>query len=270
MSEELRRPGRLRTFRLGSLTISYVPDGAVQLRPHRWLPGAPAEVWQAHPEYLDPEGNLVASIGGLLVEQGAEALLIDTGFGPHTQPAQPSGPIGTLQGGALLSNLALLGRTPADISTVAFTHLHPDHTGWAESFANAEYLLTEPEWTSHPLDRLTPRVRTVSDDEEIFPGVRVLQTGGHTPGHAAYVITSGAQRVIAFGDALHTPLQASDPSWAAVSDHDTTESTKWRHHLVSELSTPDTMGFGVHFADVQFGRVADGMWLPVMVEQAGK
>jgi hypothetical protein len=30
-----------------------------------------------------------------------------------------------------------------------------------------------------------------------------------------------------------------------------------------QLRAPNTIGFGIHFADVQFGRVVDGTWQPL-------
>ncbi|MGO4422660.1 MBL fold metallo-hydrolase, partial [Streptomyces sp. MCAF7] len=237
--------------------------------------------------YLDGSGNLVASIGGLLVETRGRALLIDAGFGPQSLPAEPGDARGTVHGGALLDNLAELGRRPEDIEAVAFTHLHIDHLGWAlhpapggdrPAFAHADYLVAEPEWSqrhlleAHGTDKetlaaLEPYVRTTSDGQEIFPGVRVRFIPGHTPGHAAYVITAGGKRLIAFGDALHSPIQVAHPEWSSVVDHDTTQSTAFRRRLVAELQEPDTIGFGIHFADVVFGEVrpgADGpVWRPV-------
>jgi len=279
--ERLRRPARIRSLRLGDTKVSYVPDGAVQLTPRGWLPDTTAETWTAHPEYLDDTGNLVGSIGGLLVEHGDRALLVDAGFGPASAPAQPGNPHGAIHGGALLDSLATLGRHPADIEAVAFTHLHIDHLGWTwqpAPFTRADYLIAEPEWTQRHLaetqgtsrailDALAPRVRTVADGEEVFPGVRVLLTPGHTAGHAAYVITGGDRRLIAFGDALHSPIQVGHPEWSAAADHDRDQAEHVRRRLVAELTEPGTIGFGIHFADVPFGRVdATGdlpTWRPV-------
>ncbi|MDT7659576.1 MAG: hypothetical protein QOF38_4291, partial [Pseudonocardiales bacterium] len=39
-SDRLRRPAGLRALRLGELTVTYVPDGAVQLAPRAWLPAS--------------------------------------------------------------------------------------------------------------------------------------------------------------------------------------------------------------------------------------
>src|SRR5215470_9771660 len=78
-----------------------------------------------------PEGGfLLASVGGLLVERDGRALLIDAGAGPLTM-GPPLNTYGVMTGGALLDNLAALGRGPADIEAIALTHLHADHVGWA-------------------------------------------------------------------------------------------------------------------------------------------
>ncbi|MEU9427422.1 MBL fold metallo-hydrolase [Streptomyces sp. NPDC048342] len=54
---------------------------------------------------------------------------MDTGPGALTFANE----MGAADSGALLETLALLGRSPEDIDTVAFTHLHTDHTGWVFS-----------------------------------------------------------------------------------------------------------------------------------------
>src|SRR5690348_691413 len=193
LRRRLARPAGLRTLHLGDLTVSYVPDGFVPLDARRWLPATTTEFWAARPEYLDGAGNLVASIGGLLVEHGDRALLIDAGFGPRTLPPGPGEARGDARGGALLDSLGALGHTPADIEAVAITHLHPDHVGWLWQpapgadrlpFAGARVLLAEAEW-AHPalaadqgtgpdaLAAFASQVETVADGDEIFPGVRV-------------------------------------------------------------------------------------------------
>ncbi|MBZ4320243.1 MBL fold metallo-hydrolase [Streptomyces huiliensis] len=270
----LTRPAGIRSLRLGDTKVTYVPDGLVQLSPRGWLPATTDEVWAAHPEYLDADGYLVGGVGGLLVEHGDRALLIDAGFGPVAVPAVPGRPIGRIEGGTLFDHLTALGRPPATLEAVAITHLHGDHVGWSPRLAAAgvTHLVAEPEWKQRhlaaehgvPAEALTAMasdLRTVTDGEEIFPGVRAHFTPGHTVGHAAYVITGGGRRLVAFGDAMHSPLQVAHPDWSAVVDHDPAQSAVFRRDLVTQLSEPDTLGFGIHFADVPFGRArrtADG------------
>ncbi|MER5485714.1 MBL fold metallo-hydrolase [Streptomyces sp. NPDC002812] len=283
--ERLHRPAGIRSLWLGDTKVSYVPDGDVRLRPLPLLPDTTDEVWAAHPEYLDAAGHLVASVGALLVEHGGRALLIDAGFGPQTLRT-PDGPLGVIHGGALPGSLAALGRAPEDIEAVAFTHLHSDHIGWAVHpspddglplFPRAEFLIAEPEWdrldllaaegTTERVAALAPRVRTLTDGQEVFPGVHVRITPGHTVGHAEYVITGGGRRLIAFGDAVHSPIQIDHPDWSSAFDHDLARTAVHRRRLVAELAEPDTIGFGIHFADVVFGQVRPGgdgpAWHPV-------
>lgn len=152
---------------------------------------------------------------------------------------------------------------------MAITHRHSDHIGWAAHPAFGEILVAAQEWEHRDATTtaIAPHVRTVVDGEEVFPGVRVRVRGGHTPGHTEYVISSGGQRLIAFGDALHSPIQIDHPEWSAVVDHDPVAAAEHRRRLVAELAEPDTIGFGIHFADVVFGRVrpnGDGpAWQPL-------
>ncbi|WP_394437092.1 MBL fold metallo-hydrolase [Streptomyces sp. SGAir0957] len=273
-ADRLRRPAEIRSLQLGDTKVSYVPDGDVRLRPRALFPDTTDEVWAAHPELLDTSGHLVASIGALLVEHGERALLIDAGFGPRRLPAAPDGPRGVIHGGGLLESLGRLGRRPETIEAIAFTHLHPDHVGWAvhpaaegerPAFAHADYLVSAPEWAHRDVlehqgmtaevAALAPLVRTVTDGQEIFPGVHVRTTAGHTAGHAEYVITSGRQRLIAFGDSLHSPIQVDHPEWSSAFDHDPAGAAVHRRSLVAELEEPDTFGYGDHFADAVLGKV---------------
>src|SRR3954464_3163878 len=102
---------RVRSLRLGDLTITAVPDGAARLKPRGWLPAATDADWAAYHDHLDDGGFLIAGIGGLLVERGDRALLIDTGFGPESHFNDPINPVlDSIYGGELLDNLRRRGR----------------------------------------------------------------------------------------------------------------------------------------------------------------
>src|SRR6516162_8147650 len=283
LDQRLRRPSGIRSLTLGDTKLSYVPDGQATLNARMMLPQVTDEFWAQHADYLDEGGFLIASVGGLLVERGGRALLIDVGVGPISV-GPPLNTFGVQTGGKLLDSLATLGRSPADIEAVALTHLHNDHFGWLwypapgsdrPAFAGTDILVAEPEWTQRHfaeaqgmgdmINVLTPQVRTVAEGQEIFPGVRVRFTPGHSAGHAAYVINAGGQQVIAFGDAFHTTLQIAHPLWENTFDFNHQQSTSLRTGLIKELAEPGTIGFGIHFAGAPFGRIViDGTpaWHP--------
>ncbi|PZG05669.1 MBL fold metallo-hydrolase [Nonomuraea aridisoli] len=276
VDERLHRTSPIRSLRLGDATVTYVPDGEVRLKPYGWLPQSTELDWRDGAGYLADDGNLVASVGVLLVEHHGRTLMIDAGLGPVFRPDDPGNlMIGLVRGGELLDHLAELGRRPADVEAVAITHLHFDHVGWAvhpvpgggAAFPEAAYLVSAPEWEhrrlstieSHrvELDVMAPRVRTFGDGEEIFPGVRAMLTPGHTAGTTTYVIASGGLRLVVSGDVMHSPAQIRHPDWTTSADVDPVQAAASRRRVLEELLRADTLGCGGHFADVIFGRLTD-------------
>ncbi|WP_433678316.1 MBL fold metallo-hydrolase [Nocardia sp. CA-119907] len=266
------RPATTHCRQFGDHRITYLPDGVALLEPQAWLPTCEDQIWAEHAHLINADGYLVASVGALLVEYGNRALLIDAGFGPLAIPT----PFGLLRGGRLLDSLAAVGKSTADIELLALTHLHLDHIGWlwqsspgtsTSPFVDVPVLVGNTEWDQRDLavadgaspamiDILAAQVRTIGDDEEIFPGVHAMATPGHSLGHLAYTITSPGHRLIAFGDAMQTPLQITHPELTAAVDDDPAASVATCHRLIDELATPGVLGFGLHFADVQLGRVS--------------
>lgn len=267
------RPSATHRHQLGDHRITYLPDGVALLEPQAWLPGCDDQIWAEHAHLINADGYLVASIGALLVEYGNRALLIDAGFGPLAVPT----PFGLLRGGQLLDSLAAIGKSLNDIELVAITHLHLDHIGWlwqstptssTSPFADIPVLVGDTEWEQRDLafadgaspemiDVFATQVRTIGDGEEIFPGVHAMATPGHSLGHLAYTITSPGHRLIAFGDAMQTPVQITHPELTATVDDDPGESVATCRRLIDELAMPGVLGFGLHFADAQLGRVTD-------------
>ena len=282
-------PSAVRSVRLGDVVAAYVVDGVIMIRPRAFFPDIPADEWAAWPEVFSASGEMPMSAGGLMIERGGQRLLIDAGVGPLVSDFV----YGSIDCGSLLDVLATLGRRPEDIDVVAFTHLHFDHAGWAfrtdvddrvaKTFPNARYVLSAPEWAPYANDpdhgdASTPRhiIRSlasthtlIADGEEIFPGVRAVVTAGHTPGHISYVITSASgERLIAFGDAFHSPAQLAHPEWLSAADLNASAVMTARRQLLDELLQPNTFGFGVHFGDGAFGRVTNNdaaapTWDPV-------
>lgn len=274
----------VRTLTVGDVRLTYVVDAAMELDRTGFLPAVPAAYWREHPEALTPSGRVAASAGGVLVERGHRRLLIDVGLGANA--LSPS--LGVSHGGALLRTLRALRVPRESIDTVAFTHLHTDHTGLGflpghggkahKAFPHAEYLVARAEWDPFwngeikvgapswdgfmvPMSRV---LRRFDDGEEVWPGVTALVTPGHSPGHTTYVVSARrGRRVLIFGDAFHTPVQLAHPEWPSGPDTDVAGVLKARTTLLAQLHAPRTLGFAFHFGDQTFGRVtADGQWRP--------
>ncbi|TWV34729.1 MBL fold metallo-hydrolase [Streptomyces misionensis] len=267
------------TRTLGELTLSYVPDAGVDMIPTRVYPASAEEDWHPHRTHMTEAGHLPMGCGALLVERGGTRLLIDAGHGrisgedlEHFQHA-----FGHVRD--LPESLAALGVDPAELEMVAFTHFHGDHTGWArpDAVEDPRSLFTKARWMvgKGELESVAPgdgpvlagqdeRSVIVADGTEIADGIRAWSLPGHTPGHTAWILDTGDGReVVAFGDAMHSPVQVQHPDWEVVLDTDREEAERSRRRLVDYLSRDGVYGFGVHFADQQLGTVdGSGRWRP--------
>ncbi|WP_051027274.1 MBL fold metallo-hydrolase [Nocardia higoensis] len=261
----------LRSLDIGDHRVTYLPDGVARIDPYRWLPDADEKIWQRFADHIDSDGYLAASVGALLIEYGDRAMLIDAGFGPLAVPT----PVGLLRGGKLLASLAAAGRSVADLDLVALTHLHMDHLGWLwqfhpgtsiSIFGGIPILVSHTEWQNphlaiadgtppEVLDTIAAQIRTIGEPE-IFPGVHAVPTPGHSLGHTSYRLTSGGQQLLIFGDAITTPVQITHPDLTSSADDDPARSRASASWLIEQLTCPDALGFGMHFADAQFGCVA--------------
>jgi len=291
MTESIGRLGdqsAVRRFALDDTIFTYVVDGATTVDTEAFFPTIPNRYWATHPEALESGDRVAMSTGGLLVERAGSKLMIDAGYGELSEDTAMS----AVNCGEFLTVLSALGVNPGDIGTLAFTHLHADHTGWAfsrtedgylsKTFPAARYVLSDLEWRPflngerpmgapphHTLvEPLAWVITLVQDGEEIAPGVVAVVTPGHSAGHTSYVVmTDAGKRLIAFGDIFHTPVQITHPEWSSIPDVNSDGALQARAHIADELTQPNTFGFGIHFGDQPFGRVTrrpDGkpQWVP--------
>lgn len=158
-----------------------------------------------------------------LVKHGAQWLLWDTGNGDKL--VARSGGEEAFGGRftvtrTLESQLAQIGLKPDDITYVAISHLHRDHTGNIPLFPHATFLVADSElkWalgkptpfgvnlpTVAPLAKI--RVKSSDEDEDVFGdgSVRLLKEPGHTPGSRAMMVRlAKGPPVMITGDVFHT------------------------------------------------------------------
>lgn len=249
-------------IRVGDLVIRAVLDGVARL-PTDVFVGAD---WTDHQEFVHPDdGKVHVPVGAFVLETGGKTMLIDAGIGDvHDE---------TFDGGALLDNLRADGTHPEDIDIVFVSHLHSDHIGWlvvddkpvfsrAQIFVGAadwEFFVTTPRKRTAHLTVLEPQLTLIdADGTTIAPGFTTRATPGHTPGHTSAVISSGTERMLVLGDAIHCPAQLTETEWEVMFDTDRTMALAARNALLREAEEPDTRLLPMHFPAMQAARLLPG------------
>jgi glyoxylase-like metal-dependent hydrolase (beta-lactamase superfamily II) len=84
-------------------------------------------------------------------------------------------------------------------------------------------------------------------EQELAPGITVLPTPGHTPGHFAVKVETGAGTALILGDAAVHPLQVTRPTLPYALDEDLTLAAKTRASLLDWVGEHDLRLFAGHF-----------------------
>jgi len=213
------------------------------------------------------------TVNAFLLTLGGKRILVDTGC------AATMGP--TL--GAVLPNLAAMGVAPESIAAVLLTHAHPDHANGlidgagAAVFPDAELLVSAKEaafWQDDAIMAAVPedfkgyflgaraalaayasRIRLI-DEGEALPGITAVPAPGHTPGHTAYLVASGGESLLIWGDVVHIPgVQFARPGVGITFDTDGAAAIATRARLMDMAATEKLLIAGMHLDFPVFGHV---------------
>jgi glyoxylase-like metal-dependent hydrolase (beta-lactamase superfamily II) len=157
-----------------------------------------------------PGGNYQSETNTFLIRGGGRIVLVDTGFGT-----------------TLFESMKTLGVEPEQVDAVLITHMHGDHIGGLQRdgkalFPRAELYLAKQErdyWVegagrsnraaAASLAPYGARVHTFLPGElgarlqELLPGITPVAAFGHTPGHTLYLVSSGGEGLLIWGDLMH-------------------------------------------------------------------
>jgi glyoxylase-like metal-dependent hydrolase (beta-lactamase superfamily II) len=253
--------------RVGALDVSVLVDGE----------GSFATIADAFPA-LSSREEWRLPVNAVLIRGAGTTLLVDTGLGPEPRAFMPDA------GARLLAELGHVGASPADVDLVVHTHLHVDHVGWDGFFPNARYTMFADEWSyfmsdeslaqrPHLRDRVKPlrdagSVDLIDGELEIAPGVRLVPTPGHTPGHASVFIESEGRELVVLGDVVVHDLQLADPDLVYVSDHDPESSAATRKQVLGRLADRGTDVIVGHFhGPGRFSRRGEGFRWSSLAEE---
>ena len=288
MQQKAQAPGWYR-MQLGSFEVTALYDGYIDLDSKLFKDASPADLERLLARSYQRSPNMT-SVNGYLVNTGSKLVLIDAGaaglFGPTM--------------GRLLGNLRAAGYTPEQVDAVLITHLHPDHVGGVAldgkmAFANAtvhvdrrdsEFWLSAANLAAAPAEgkgffqgaqasaapyQAAGRWKTYDGDAELVPGIRPFAYGampGHTPGHEGYLVESGGQKLLVWGDVVHSAAaQFPNPGVTIDFDADRKAAAATRARLFARAADDGLLIGAAHISFPGLGRIRrDGAgyaWVPV-------
>jgi glyoxylase-like metal-dependent hydrolase (beta-lactamase superfamily II) len=262
--------------RVGAITVTALNDGHQDVAMSTVL-GIPAEEAAAmlHAAYRPVPRR--TAVNAFLIRSGGRVALVDTGCGP----ARPTV-------GRVAANLAAAGLGPEQVDVVLLTHMHPDHWGGLSDatgtprFPGAELKLHQAEhahWHDDAaMGRLADPARremffldarrrlapyrdrmTLFTGGEVFPGVTALPLPGHTPGHTGFLISSGRDSLLIWGDIVHVPeLQVPRPEVVMAVDVDPTAAEATRRRIFDQVAADRLAVAGMHLHFPAFAHLARG------------
>jgi glyoxylase-like metal-dependent hydrolase (beta-lactamase superfamily II) len=216
------------------------------------------------------------SVNAFLIHSKGRLAIVDTGSGNYLQPTA----------GFVQRNLTAAGIDPKSIDTVLLTHMHPDHSAGLTDmsngqrlFPNAELVMHEnepPHWfddsamakadeRSRKLYFLAGREQILPYKDrtrlfrqgEVFPGVTAVPSLGHTPGHTAFLVASGNDQLMIWGDTVHVPeVQTAFPDAGMAFDTDLAAAAASRKRMFDRVSADGILVAGMHLHFPAFSRLA--------------
>lgn len=281
-------PGYYR-HQLGQFEVTALFDGAIELDTKLLKNARPADLQRLLSRAFVGNPKMQTAVNAYLINTGKQLVLVDAGaaklFGPSL--------------GYVLENMKAAGYDPAQVDTVVITHLHGDHMGGLNDangrpvFPKARVMVPRADhdfWLSQeradkapegmkPFFRMARetaapyqavgRWQPFADGAQLAPGVRAVAANGHTPGHTAYAVESGGQKLLIWGDLVHShAVQFAKPGVAIEFDVDQAQAIATRRAVMQSTAASRALVAGMHLPFPGLGHVrAEGKgsysWVPI-------
>ena len=271
------------SFKQGAYDVTVVSDGTLMLPLSVVSPEAKPEDLKALLGAMMQGEQAQFEASPLLFKSGSDVILMDTGSGAGFQPTS----------GKLVESLKAAGTDASAITKVIFTHAHPDHL-WGNLgadgkpiFANASFHVAETEWnfwvapdlagkmpkdmegmvktTQAQLAAIKEKVVMFKPGAEVLPGINVLDTAGHTPGHVSFELAGGDGLIITADAIVNPQIFFPHPDWKFGFDADHATAAANRKKLLDMAATGKKKLLGYHwpYPGIGMAEAKDGAYVYV-------
>lgn len=286
-------------YKVGDAQVNVVSDGA------NTFPLADTFVLNAKKDEVNaqleksflPKDKMTIHFAPLVINTGGKLVVIDTGNGPGAFAATKGNV------GQFANNMAAAGIDAKNVDMVVISHFHGDHVNGllaadgTPAFPNAEVLVPAAEWkywnddgemakaandrmkglfaSNRKLfnDGLKKKVTPYEWGKDVAPGLLAMEAVGHTPGHTAFILSSGSDKLFIQSDVTNHPaLFAANPGWHLMFDQDPAQAETTRRKVYDMLVAEKMRVQGFHYPFPANGnvvkdgngyRIVPSPWSPV-------
>lgn len=249
-------------MQVGLYNLDVVETGCFALDGGSMFGVVPRVLWcKGNPS--DDKNRIDMALRTLLIRGNGKTVLVDTGIGHKFSPKlvdiyKVDHSSRTLEGSLKSLNVSL-----SDITDVIVTHLHFDHCGGCTyykgkelkpTFPNAKYWIQNKqwEWGNNPTEKDKASfidenftslkqwgcLELTDGEFQFLPGIDILVTKGHTPGHQLVKISDGKNTVVYAGDTVPMSNHVQIP-WNMAYDNEPLITMKEKRALLQKAVLED-------------------------------
>ncbi|MCU9614248.1 MBL fold metallo-hydrolase [Caldibacillus lycopersici] len=229
----------MESLQIGKIKLTWLNGGVTHLDGGAMFGVVPKPLWTKKYEVND-RNQIELRTDPILIEVNGKRFLIEAGIGNGKLLEKEKRNYGVTAESKIHESLRELNLTVEDIDGIIMTHLHFDHVSglttpqddtYVATFPNAKIYCSKIEWD----EMRNPNIRSKStywvrnwqgieehvipfeEEIDIYPGIRMVHTGGHSDGHAIVIIESEGEMAVHLADLLPTHAH-QNPLWVMAYD----------------------------------------------------
>jgi glyoxylase-like metal-dependent hydrolase (beta-lactamase superfamily II) len=263
--------------KLGQFNLVAIETGTFRLDGGAMFGVVPKVLW-SRTNPADENNRIAMAMRALFVEGGGRRLVIDSGAGTNFGVKMINNYVIHTDG--LRAALERVGIDPDTVTDAVATHLHFDHAGGFTyrsetgdirlALPRAVHHIQRTQWeaalgpnekdrASFFPDYLLPieragLLRLADGVVEIYPGVTLLPTDGHTAGHQVILVSTSAGKLLYCGDLIPLASHVNLPYIMAY-DHLPLKTLEEKKHILARAADEGWILFFEHDPEIAAAKV---------------
>ncbi|WP_335871314.1 YtnP family quorum-quenching lactonase [Bacillus sp. 2205SS5-2] len=224
---------------LGDITFTWLNGGVTHMDGGAMFGVVPKPLWSKRYD-CNEKNQIELRTDPIFFQYMGKNIMIESGIGVNRLTEKQKRNYGVEEESSVEASLAKLEIKPEEIDIILMTHMHFDHASGLSkqengelfsAFPTAKIYTSETEWTEMQSPNIRSQntywkdnwtaiqhqVSSFQNEIEILPGLKMIETGGHSDGHSIITIEYEEHRLIHMADIMPTHAHLN-PLWVLAYD----------------------------------------------------